>query len=118
MSALKAYLQREGTIFLACYEVTKGTSALLGIASSRVEIKPYGEELWLYVDEVDVFSDQRQKGVGKFIMQYLMEIATNKGCEEMWLGAEADNLPANALYKSLKPDEIMEVIGYTYETDT
>lgn len=118
VSALKAYLQREDTIFLACYETTREAPALLGIASSRIEIKPYSEALWLYVDELDVCVDQRQKGVGKFIMQKLMAIANNEGCEELWLGAEADNLPANALYRALDPDDTTKVIGYTYETDT
>ena len=115
VSALESYLQRKDTIFLACYETTGVTHTLLGIASSRIEIKPYGEELWLYVDEVDVCRDHRQKGVGKFMMQHLIEIATNEGCKEIWLGAEIDNLPANALYRSLKPDQVTDVIGYTYE---
>lgn len=117
-SSLRAYLEREDTIFLACYETAWADSALLGIASSRIEIKPYGKERWLYVDEVDVCADKRQKGVGKFIMQKLMEIAKDEGCEEIWLGTEADNRPANALYRSLNPDDIAKVIGYTYETDT
>ncbi|GAB1264708.1 hypothetical protein NBRC116493_04650 [Aurantivibrio infirmus] len=116
-TALKAYLLREDTIFLACYETTRNRSTLLGIASSRIEIKPYGEELWLYVDEIDVCADQRQKGVGKFIMQKLLEIATKQECEEVWLGAEAENRAANALYRSLNPDEITDVVGYTYETE-
>jgi ribosomal protein S18 acetylase RimI-like enzyme len=117
VSAFKAYLQRQDTIFLACYETSLKDSALVGIASSRIEIKPYGEKFWLYVDEVDVCANQRQKGVGKFIMRKLMEIAKDEGCEEIWLGAEADNFPANALYRSLDPDDISEVTGYTYQTD-
>ena len=87
------------------------------MASSRIEIKPYDQELWLYVDEVDVCSDQRQKGAGKAIMSKLIEIAKDKGCEEVWLGTEVDNLPANALYRLLDPDDVANVVGYTFETD-
>jgi len=38
-------------------------------------------------------------------MKKLIEIATLKGCEEVWLGAEVENIPANALYRSMEPDE-------------
>lgn len=50
-------------------------------------------------------------------MQTLIEIAEREGCEEVWLGAEVKNAPANALYRSLDPDEVTQVIGYTYETN-
>lgn len=115
--ALQAYLERQDTVFVACFEKVDGQSRLLGMASSRMEIKPYGHERWLYVDEVDVCADQRQRGAGKLIMQKLLQIAVEAGCEELWLGTEVDNLPANALYRSLDPDDIADVIGYTYETD-
>ena len=114
--ALRAYLSRQDTVFVVCYETSTEYRTLMGIASSRIEMKPYGNEHWLYVDEVDVCADQRQKSAGKLIMQKLLEIAEENGCKELWLGAEVDNHPANALYKSLNPDTISEVVGYTYKT--
>jgi len=117
VEALSTYLERQDTLFVACHDVSSNPPKLLGIASSRIEIKPYGKELWLYVDEVDVCSDQRLKGVGKTIMRKLIEIAHEKGCEEVWLGAEAENAAANALYLSLKPEEVAQVVGYTFETN-
>jgi ribosomal protein S18 acetylase RimI-like enzyme len=117
VESLHAYLERADTLFLTCYRVESDQSTLLGMASSRIEIKPYDHELWLYVDEVDVCSDQRQKGAGKAIMSKLIEIAKDKGCEEVWLGTEVDNLPANALYRLLDPDDVANVVGYTFETD-
>lgn len=118
VSALRTYLTREGTIFLACYETSaEEDSALLGIASSRIEIKPYDCSQWLYVDELDVCADKRRSGAGTFMMQALIKIAEERGCDELWLGTESDNIPANALYRSLKPDEVTQFIGYTYEFD-
>ena len=114
-AALSEYLGQQDTIFVACHEIVEGGRTLLGIASSRLEIKPYGRERWLYVDEVDVCADQRQKGVGTAIMRKLFEIAEEAECEEVWLGAEGNNQAANALYCSLHPDEIAQVVGYTYE---
>ena len=80
-------------------------------------MKPYDHELWLYVDEVDVCADQRQKGAGKAIMNKLLDIAEDEECEEVWLGTEVDNVAANALYRSIDPDDIEQFVGYTWETD-
>jgi len=115
VESLSTYLEREDTLFITCHNISSDPPTLLGIASSRIEIKPYGKELWLYVDEVDVCSDQRRKGAGKAMMQKLIEIANEKGCEEVWLGAEVENMAANALYRSLKPATVSRVVGYTFE---
>ncbi|XOV84779.1 MAG: GNAT family N-acetyltransferase [bacterium] len=113
--SLAAYIDCQDTLFVVCHDVTTSGSTLMGMASCRFEIKPYGQERWLYVDEVDVCADQRQKGAGKAIMLKLIELAEAADCEEVWLGTEADNDAANALYRSLKPDDIGEVVGYTFE---
>ena len=113
--ALSAYLERQDMVFVACHDVTDDGRTLLGMASARVELKPYGNERWLYVDEVDVCADQRRKGAGKAIMRKLIDLAEEAGCNEVWLGTEKDNLAANALYQSLDPDDVTQVIGYTYE---
>ena len=117
VESLSAYLERQDTLFVVCHDVSSNAPKLLGVASSRIEIKPHRKELWLYVDEIDVCSDQRLKGAGKAIMRKLIQIAREKGCEEVWLGAEAENPAANALYLSLKPDEVAKVVGYTFETN-
>ena len=113
--ALSAYLERQDMVFVACHDVTDDGRTLLGMASARVELKPYGNERWLYVDEVDVCADQRRRGAGKAIMRKLIDLAEEAGCNEVWLGTEEDNLAANALYQSLDPDDVTQVIGYTYE---
>ncbi len=116
--SLATYLQHQDTVFVACWEQsTSGERVLLGMASGRFEIKPYDEERWLYVDEVDVCADQRRRGAGGAIMRELIELARAHGCTEVWLGTEVDNEPANALYRSLDPDDVGAVVGYTYELD-
>ena len=117
VEALSAYLERQDTLFIACHGIGESDRVLMGIASSRFEFKPYDKERWIYVDEVDVCADQRQKGAGKAMMRKLIEIANDSGCEEVWLGTEVDNQAANALYQSVEPDDVAQVIGYTYETD-
>lgn len=116
VAPLSAYLERQDTLFVVCHEVAEGRKTLLGVASGRFEPKPYGNERWLYVDEVDVCANQRQRGAGKAIMRKLIALAEEAGCEEVWLATEDDNHAANALYRSLDPDDIGKVVGYTFET--
>ncbi len=116
VAALSSYLERQDALFLTCHDVADTGRTFLGMASARVETKPYGNERWLYVDEVDVCADQRRKGAGRALMRKLIEVAAEAGCEEVWLGADVDNHAANALYRSLAPDDVAQVIGYTYDT--
>ena len=117
VAALAAYLERQDTVFIVCHSVDGQSRTFYGMASARLELKPYDNSRWLYVDEVDVCADQRQKGAGKALMRKLIEIAKQNDCEEVWLGTEVDNLAANALYRSLNPDDAAQVVGYTYELD-
>jgi ribosomal protein S18 acetylase RimI-like enzyme len=112
--ALEHYLDQQDNILVVCHEAVEGGRRLLGVASARLQVKPYGRERWLYVDEVDVCSDQRCRGVGKALMQALMQAAEAAGCGELWLGAEVGNDAANALYRSLGPEDVAAVTGYTY----
>jgi len=115
--SLSAYLRSADTVFVACHEIVEESRTLLGIASARLEIKPYDQERWLYVDEVDVCADQRRKGAGKAIMRKLIELGADAECEEVWLGTEIDNDAANALYRSLNPEEVEQFVGYTFDPD-
>ena len=117
VKSLQSYLKREDTVFLVCYDTQSKPPTLLGMASARIEIKPYRQEQWLYVDEVDVCADQRQRGAGKQIMRALFSIADEHNCEEVWLGTETDNDAANALYTSLGPEEVEAFVGYTFDPD-
>lgn len=114
VSALAAYLARQDTIFLACYGRVDARQILFGIASGRLEFKPYGGQPWLYVDEVDVRADRRRSGAGRAMMQRFLAIAQEFECEEVWLGTERDNDAANALYRAPNPDDEADVVGYTF----
>ena len=116
-ASLSEYLRCSDTVFVVCHDASTIPPTLLGFASSRFQLKPYDRERWLYVDEVDVAADQRRRGAGKAIMSKLISLAQEHGCEEVWLGTEPDNDPANALYQSLDPDEAESFVGYTFETD-
>jgi ribosomal protein S18 acetylase RimI-like enzyme len=108
--SLARYLGDPDTLFLVAHE----NGAVLGMASGCVLRKPYGDLLWLYVDEVDVAVPHRRRGIGKALMTALLSVARARGCDELWLGAERDNGPAVALYRSLQGEEA-EVLGYSFD---
>jgi len=115
--ALHAYLQLKDTVFVACYVVENEQPTFAGMASARLEQKPYDFSKWLYVDEVDTCSNMRKQGVGTALMNKLIEYADANDCDEVWLGADKDNTDANTFYVSLKPDSIDPVVGYTFELE-
>ena len=115
VDALRSYLQVKDMVFVVCYLVDGDSRRFAGMASARLEQKPYDFEKWLYIDEVDTCSNLRKQGAGTALMNKLLEIADENDCDEVWLGAEADNSLANSFYESLQPDFIDAVIGYTFE---
>lgn len=115
--ALSYYLEQQDNLFAVCYLKQESSSELAGVASARVQSKPYDRERWLYIDEVDTAANLRGKGVGTALMKLLLDFADENDLEEAWLGTEIDNDAANALYRSLDPDEVERFVGYTFELD-
>ena len=114
VEALRAYLQCQDTVFLVCRD-EDDPETFLGMASGRLQLKPYGQERWFYVDEVDVCVDHRRKGAGAAMMRKFLGIAYEHDCEELWLSTEMDNEAATGLYRSLKPDDIEQFTGFNFE---
>lgn len=117
VEALRYYLEQQDNLFVVCYLKKGSDSELAGIASARVQSKPYDKMRWLYVDEVDTAANLRGKGVGTAMMKLLLDFAEEQGLEEAWLGTELDNVAANGLYRSLDPDSIEKFVGFTFELD-
>jgi ribosomal protein S18 acetylase RimI-like enzyme len=69
----------------------------------------------LYVHELDTHPDYRRHGVATTIMERLMEIAKERGLQELWVGTEMENTTARSFYMSLKPYETEEAVIYSYK---
>jgi len=106
---LREYLLKTESVFVVAYS----NEQFAGMASAKILNKPTGD-IWLYIDEVDVCEDKQRQGVGRELMAYLLKFAEESDCDEVWIGTEIDNTPANALYNSLNPSEIQKCFGYTY----
>ncbi len=107
--SLNLFLKNTESVFVVAYS----DKNFAGMASAKLLNKPNGD-IWLYIDEVDVCEDKQRQGIGTALMRYLLKFAHESDCDEVWLGTEVDNVPANALYASLNPSEIQNCIGYTY----
>jgi len=116
-AALRAYLQKQDTLFVVCFMIENDSAQLAGIASARILHKPYKPLPWLYIDEVDTTSNLRQRGVATALMNALLKLADERDLDEVWLGTETDNVSANKLYQSLDPDAVDQVVGYTFDLD-
>jgi ribosomal protein S18 acetylase RimI-like enzyme len=107
---LKNYLSDPRNILLIAYE----KSSIAGMVTGTIIQHPAAKE-WLYVDEVDVAPPFRKRGIGRAMMLEVLAYTRKNSMNEVWLGTEADNLPANKLYSSLSPSETEQLVGYTFE---
>jgi ribosomal protein S18 acetylase RimI-like enzyme len=57
-----------------------------------------GTEMFLY--ELSVQPDHRNRGVGRTLVGALADLARGRGCYGMWVATEPDNSPALATYRA------------------
>lgn len=53
----------------------------------------------LYIDELGVSPAWQRQGIARRLMDAMLALGRNAGCEEVWVGTELDNAAANALYR-------------------
>jgi ribosomal protein S18 acetylase RimI-like enzyme len=54
----------------------------------------------LYIGEVGVTPALHRQGIARRMLDAMLALGKNLGCEEAWVGTEPDNAPARALYES------------------
>jgi ribosomal protein S18 acetylase RimI-like enzyme len=55
----------------------------------------------LYIDEVGVTPRLQRQGIARKMLDAMLALGKDLGCEEGWVGTEIDNRPARALYDAL-----------------
>ncbi|WP_417579151.1 GNAT family N-acetyltransferase [Pelagibacterium sp.] len=92
----RAYLAHpDYLIALAC----EG-SKVVGMASGLFYFHP-DKPLEFFVNEVGVAESHQRRGIAKRLMEVLFDAARKRGVAYAWVGTEADNVPAKALYSAL-----------------
>lgn len=56
-------------------------------------------DLLLY--EVDVVDAHQRQGAARAMIEFVKELATQRGYKEIWVLTEGDNAPARGLYEAL-----------------
>ncbi len=89
---------------------------VIGFASGTVLMHP-DKPFSFFVNEVSVHEDYRQNGIAKRLMQRLMDLAHDRGCEGIWLATEHDNAAARALYRSMDARETDGIVVYDWNAE-
>src|SRR5918997_6170478 len=79
--------------------VAVGEGVVVGFASAVNYVHP-DKPAQLWINEVGVAPAYQCRGIGKALMQLLLEEAKRLGCTEAWVLTEFTNEAANALYRS------------------
>lgn len=58
----------------------------------------------LYIDNAGVTPALHRQGIAKTLVLEIVRQGRARGCNEIWVGTEADNEPAKALYRSFGLD--------------
>ncbi|MDX1530994.1 MAG: GNAT family N-acetyltransferase [Rhodothermales bacterium] len=90
---------------------------VVGMASAFHYVHP-DKAPALFVNEVGVTPGYRRRGLGKRLLAALLERGRALGCTEAWLGTEASNAAARALYRTAGWAEDDEpFVLYTYRLE-
>lgn len=91
---------------------------VVGFASAIHYIHPdKPPELW--INEVGVAPSHQGQGIGKAIMQEILNLGRGLGCKNAWVLTERGNEPANRLYRSAggQTDE-EDTVMYEFKLDS
>jgi ribosomal protein S18 acetylase RimI-like enzyme len=85
---------------------------VVGFVSAVIYVHPDKPAPELWINEIGVAPTYQHQGIGKALMQAILEEARQAGCTEAWVLTERENLPAMAMYKSTggeetPPDSVM-----------
>ena len=74
---------------------------VVGFVSAVVYLHPDKPAPELWINEIGVTPTHRRQGIGKMLLQSVLEDARRAGCVEAWVLTERDNTAAMAMYTSV-----------------
>lgn len=87
---------------------------VIGFASGTVLMHP-DKPTQFFVNEVSVHKDYRRRGVANRLMERIMDLARDRGCEGIWCATEWENSAARGLYKAMKARETPGIVVYDWD---
>ena len=77
--------------------VARSDDVVVGMASAVDYFHPdKAPQLW--INEVGVSPEYRRQGIGRRLVERLVQLATDLACTEVWVLTDAGNTAANRLY--------------------
>jgi ribosomal protein S18 acetylase RimI-like enzyme len=73
---------------------------IVGFISAVIYVHPDKPAPEMWINEIGVTPSHQRQGIGKALMQAILEEAKRSGCTEAWVLTERDNLPAMSMYTS------------------
>ena len=78
---------------------------IVGLATCFIPFSTFNVKPYLYIHDLVVYSDYRNKGLGKALMEKLIELSTERDYCKITLEVREDNFQAQGLYYSLGFEE-------------
>jgi len=91
---------------------------VVGFASAVHYLHPDKSKPEFWINEIGVSPSYQGRGIGKMLMNALLEEGRNVGCSDAWVLTERANLPAMSLYKSVKgKEELQDTVMFSFKLD-
>ena len=87
--------------------VALDNDVVVGFVSAVIYVHPDKPAPELWINEIGVAPTHQRQGIGKALMQEILEEAKRSGCSEAWVLTDRANLPAMAMYKSAGGEETL-----------
>src|SRR5687768_4428356 len=78
---------------------------VVGFVSAVIYVHPDKPAPELWINEIGVAPSHQRQGIGKALMQAILEEAKRSSCSEAWVLTDRSNLPAMTMYKSAGGEE-------------
>ena len=94
--------------------VALSAGEVVGFASGTVLMHP-DKPPQFFINELGVHEDVRRRGIGTRLLERIMDLARDRGCQGIWFAAEADNAPARGLFRALGARETEGIVVYDWD---
>ena len=105
------FLERDGHHLLVAFDGERIVGFVTGVETTHPD---KGTEMFLY--ELSVHEDRRNRGVGRALVLALAGRARTRGCYGMWVATDAANAAALAAYRAAgaRPPEPCVTLTWTF----
>jgi len=81
--------------------VALDNNIVVGFVSAVIYLHPDKAAPELWINEIGVAPTHQRQGIGKTLLQAMLDNAKQSGCKEAWVLTERTNLAAMSMYRSV-----------------